>query len=63
MYFRCNSFGVFLVVFGNGGEREERMSLFSCSCVLRLGLEVLEKGGLYRQRLGLGLFKKMDEIC
>ena len=47
---RCSSFGVFLVVFGNGGEREERMSLFSCSCVLRLGLEVLENGCLYRQR-------------
>ena len=26
--------------------------------MLRLGLEVLENGCLYRQRLGLGLFEK-----
>ena len=54
MQFLC----VFLVVFGNGGEREEIMYLFACSCVLRLGLEVLEKGCLYRQGLGFGLFEK-----
>ena len=46
------------VDFGNGGEREERMSLFACSCVLRLGLKVLENACLYKQRLGLGLFEK-----